>query len=126
MAHEFFTISLIPYAMLMTFLGLVSVYFIARVIHRQLGLFKIPIQAKINHFRKVLFGISLVVLAGNLFPLFIDILTIFTPVGRPPEVRLTSFVYALSVHLTLVGASFLIWKLYQLAEDVKDINDKEN
>lgn len=106
--------------------------FIFFVLKRQYSLFKLPIKDEgkldgkaIRHFRAVLFGLALIVFIGNIVPFGIDLLTILNDdfIGRPGTVRVVSFIYTLSASLTSLISSYLIWRLYRLAADEKDITD---
>lgn len=93
----------------------VSLTFIILVLRRQWQLLKLPIEREIKTFRKILFILSCAILAGNIIPVIIDVLTLFVNTGRPPQVRAISIAYAYSNSLTAATSSLLIWFLYRLA-----------
>lgn len=105
------------------FLHMGSVIYISMVLRRQFGLFKVPISPYLNHFRKVLFTLSCIVLLGNVIPILIDVLTLFVQTGRPAHLRIVSILYAFSNGVTALISAYLIWKLYHLAADTKKMTD---
>lgn len=105
---EFYLATLIP-------LGIISMVYIMRVLSRQWLLFKLPIEPSIVHFRNVLFALAIAVAIGNFVPLVIDIITVFNLSLRPSILSMTSFLYGFSLHIALILASYLIWKLYKMA-----------
>lgn len=67
--------------------------------------------------RKVLFALSIVILAGNLIPIIIDSITILdaNSLGRNPNIPFISVGYALSNATTAAVSSLMIWALYKIA-----------
>lgn len=117
-------IELIPYILILLAISAVAMVFIIRVLIKQVGLFKYPISDKnISHFRKILFGIALVIIIMGLIPIAINIATLFINTGRPTIVKPVSLVYSLAVHLQTLLLSYLLWRIYRLANG--DFNDKE-
>jgi hypothetical protein len=102
-----------------------SVFFISFVIKRQLGLFRIPTVKALRHFRRTLFYLSMGIFLGNMIPITIDALTLFVNTGRPQHVRGISIAYAMSNAIIELLSAYLVWKLYKLASDTKDITDFE-
>lgn len=102
-----------------------SVFFIGFVIKRQVELFRVPTMKNLKHFRLTLFYLSLAILIGNIVPITIDTLSLFINVGRPQHVHFASILYAMSNALIEFLSAYLVWKLYQLAADTKDITDYE-
>jgi len=100
---------------------LVSSFFIILVIRRQIGLLKLPLDPDFNTpsvrtLRKVLLALSVVVLLGNLIPVFIDAYTLFIDnPGRTPFLKTVSVSYSLSNATTALCSAILIWLLYWIA-----------
>lgn len=107
---------------------IISVIFICLVIRKQAGLFgkTLDIEAvpyltrlqirNVYLIRRVLFILSLVILAGNLVPIVIDAITLFNnDLGRPTNLRAISIAYAFSNALTAMVSAIMIWTLYKLA-----------
>ena len=125
------TVSIEVYAIILLLIRVASMTFIFFVLKRQYGLFKLPIKnaerldvKALKHFRAVLFFLALAVFLGNIVPAVIDVLAILeVDTGRVSMVGTTSFVYTLSASLTSLISSYLIWQLYRLAADEKEITD---
>ena len=116
-------IDLIPYICILLAISAFAMSFIVRVIIKQLQLYKSPISdPDVRHFRNILFAISLVIVICGLIPIAINVITLFIPTGRPPVVSLISFTYSLGVHLQTLLLSYLLWRIYRLAND--SFNDK--
>jgi hypothetical protein len=99
-------------------------YFIIKVIVKQLSLFKYPITDKtVRHFRNTLFAISLVIILMGLIPIGINLATLFIETGRPSQVQPISLIYSLAVHLQTLLLSWLLWRIYRLASE--NFNDQE-
>lgn len=95
---------------------IVAVFFIARVIHKQLKLFKFAVPTYINRFRKLLFCLSLVLLISNLAPIVIDVLAIQNEVQKMRgEPLLIGIIYACSNMVTSVISGLIVWMLYREA-----------
>lgn len=103
-----------------------SVFFISFVLKRQWGLLKYPINKNLKHFRLTLFFLALAILIGNFIPIVIDALTLFVNLGRPSHIKPISIAYSLSIAIVEFISAYLIWTLYRLAADTKDITDYEN
>ena len=117
-------IELIPYILILLAISAVAMYFIVRVIVKQLSLFKYPITDKtVKHFRNTLFAISMVIIIMGLIPIAINVATLFIETGRPPTVRPVSLVYSMAVHLQTLLLSWLLWRIYRLASE--NFNDQE-
>ena len=102
----------------------VAMFFIVRVIAKQVSLFKHPIADKhVRRFRNTLFAISLTIIIMGLIPIAINIFTLFRDTGRPPVVQWLSFIYSLTVHLQTLLISYLLWRIYKLASG--NFNDQE-
>ena len=94
----------------------ISITFIVLVIIKQWRLMRLPIDKEVVIFRRVFFVLSLIILAGNIIPIIIDVLTLFIETGRPANLRPISVSYALSNSFTAAVSAALIWSLYRLAE----------
>lgn len=125
------TVSIEVYAIILLLIRVASMTFIFFVLKRQFGLFKLPIKnsdivdAKaLKHFRAVLFFLALIIFIGNILPAVIDISSLLNVSnGRPSLVQPISFAYTLSASITSLLSSYLIWRLYRLAADEKEITD---
>lgn len=117
-------IDLIPYILVLLAISAVAMFFIVRVLVKQIKLFRYPITDQdISHFRNVLFAISLTIIIMGLIPIAINIATLFIDTSRPNTVQPISFIYSMGVHLQTLFLSYLLWRIYRLATD--DFNDKE-
>ena len=102
----------------------VAMSFIIRVLVKQVGLFKYDIKDQdVRHFRKILFFISLTIIIMGLIPIVINVATIFIETGRPSTVSPVRLIYSLAVHIQTLLLSYLLWRIYRLADG--DFNDKE-
>lgn len=112
-----------------------SVIFMSFVLRRQFKLFDYDVTyndsrfeesdiKRIKHFRLGLFLLSCVVLLGNVIPITIDVITIFSnnAVNRPTHVHTISILYAVSNALTALISAYLISTLYRIARGVNDPN----
>lgn len=111
--HTIMSIQL--YALLLIIARLASMAFMYMVLKRQLQLFKLPIETKLRHFRKVLFALALAIFLGNIAPLTIDILSLVASVGRPPRISTVGVIYTFSASAVAFTSSYLVWRLYRLA-----------
>jgi hypothetical protein len=117
-------IELIPYILILLAISAVAMIFIIRVILKQITLFRYPITDKtVRHFRNTLFAISLVIIIMGLIPIAINVATLFVETGRPSTVKPVSLVYSLAVHLQTLLLSYLLWRIYRLASE--NFNDQE-
>ena len=116
-------LSIEVYAVILLIVRLISMGLMWKVIQRQWSLFKKPIDESIKNFRKLLFVIALAIVAGNITPMVIDVLTIFATTDRPPFVSLTSLAYTFNAAGTALLSSYLIWRLYKLADDEEAITE---
>lgn len=117
-------IELIPYILVLLGISAVGMYFIIKVLLKQIRLFKYPITDQdISHFRNTLFAISLTVIIMGLIPIVINIATLFIQTGRPETIKPISLIYSLAVHLQTLFLSYLLWRIYRLA--TSDFNDKQ-
>lgn len=121
------TLSIEAIASLLLVARIISVLFIIRVLVLQFKLFGtqidfslVPHLTKLQRkhvylMRRVLFGISIVLLMGNVIPIAIDLLTIFSSTSRPDELFTTSIMYAFSNAITAMLSAIMIYILYQVA-----------
>lgn len=117
-------IELIPYILILLAISAVAMIFIIRVILKQITLFRYPITDKtVRHFRNTLFAISLVIIIMGLIPIAINVATLFVETGKPSTVKPVSLVYSLAVHLQTLLLSYLLWRIYRLASE--NFNDQE-
>lgn len=118
-------IDLITYVLILLAISAVAMYFILRVVVKQVKLFKSPITDKdIRHFRSTLFAISMTIIIMGLIPIAINLFTLFHPTGRPAQIKPVSLVYSLGVHLQTLFLSWLLWRIYRLASD--SFNDDDS
>lgn len=117
-------IPLIPYIVILLVISAIAMIFIFRVISRQVRLFKRPIEeTDIKHFRYTLFLISITIVIAGLIPIAINLITLFVELGtnvdsgRPNNIKPISYVYSLGVHLQTLLLSYLLWRIYRLAND---------
>jgi len=117
-------IELIPYILILLAISAVAMFFIIRVIARQVQLFKFPITDRhVRRFRNTLFAISLTIIIMGLIPIGINVFTLFRDTGRPDTVQWLSFIYSMGVHLQTLLLSYLLWRIYRLASS--SFNDRE-
>ncbi len=117
-------IDLLPYILILLAISAVAMFFIVRVLIKQLGLFKYKItDPNVRHFRNTLFAISLTIIIMGLIPIVINVFTVFNETGRPSSVSGISFIYSLGVHLQTLLLSWLLWRIYRLASE--NFNDQE-
>lgn len=117
-------IELIPYILILLAISAVAMVFIVRVLLKQIRLFKYAITDKtVRHFRNTLFAISVVIIVMGLIPIAINVATLFIETGRPATVKPVSLIYSLAVHLQTLLLSWLLWRIYRLASE--NFNDQE-
>lgn len=117
-------IELVPYILILLTISAVAMVFIVKVIAKQISLFKYPITDRhVRRFRNTLFAISLTIIIMGLIPIGINVFTLFNETGRPDVVKLVSFIYSLTVHLQTLLLSYLLWRIYRLAS--QNFNDQE-
>lgn len=117
-------IALVPYIIILLAISAIAMIFMFRIINRQLSLFKRPIsESDIKKFRHTLFAISLTIVIMGLIPIGINVITLLIEVGGngssgiPNNVSPVSFVYSMGVHLQTLLLSYLLWRIYRLAND---------
>lgn len=105
-------------AILLLFGQFISVGFIVMVLWKQWKLLKLPVEPpskELNNFRKLLFSLSAIILAGNVIPITTNVLTLFVETQRPAHVHFVSILYGVSVSVTAAVSAFTIWLLYRTA-----------
>lgn len=101
---------------------LISEGFIIAVIRKQWKIRKAPIHPKLRGLRKVLTLLAVLVFIGNIYPLLLDIVTLFDAGIRTSQtVNLVGTIYSLDNNLTFMFASILIWTLYKLSDVVIEV-----
>ena len=105
----------------------IGVIFMVMVLVLQIRLFGKPInfdlvpnlsilqQEKVYMIRRVLFGLSLTIFLGNMIPIAIDWVTLFSETSRPDTLSWLSIGYGISNATTDMVSGFMIWVLYKLA-----------
>lgn len=128
------TISIETLALILMFAHSASAIYMSFVLRRQYGLFKVnyddlgidqKLAADIKGFRVTMFVLSCIVFAGNIIPIVIDGITVFTEnsLHRNPHVPLISLMYAVSNALTALISAYLIYTLYRIAKGSTDPNE---
>lgn len=108
-------------AIIMLIGHVISMGFMISVIGTQWDLFKKIISESVRNFRRVLFVLSILVLAGNLIPIIIDLLTLVIQLPRPLAVSPLSAFYAVSnAYLAAAAPAAAIWVLYLMAKRSHD------
>lgn len=101
---------------------LISEVFIIAVLRKQWKIRNAPIHPKLKNLRKVLNLLAILVFLGNIYPLLLDVFTVFNPAIRTtPFVNLVGTLYTLDNSLTFMFASILIWTLYKLSDVVIEV-----
>lgn len=117
------------YVIILLVVAAVGMFYIFRVIKKQINLFRITESPKIQSFRKKLFALSLVIVVMGLIPIGINIFTLINgDTGRVKQVPALSLVYSAGVHLQSLFLSYILWRIYRLSDDqeqaVSDIEMK--
>lgn len=103
---------------------LISDFFIILVLKRQWLIRKIPTHPRLAKLRGVLSLLAIAVFIGNIYPLVLDIITIFHPGVRTSQnVNLVGVAYTLDANLTFMFGAILIWALYKLADVAIDVGE---
>lgn len=118
-------IDITTYILILLAISGVALSFVIRVILKQLQLFKTPLSdPDVRHFRRVLFAISLAIVLTALIPIGINIISLFIDTGRFDRVPPISFIYSMNVHLGSLLLSYLLWRIYKIASDSFNDQDK--
>lgn len=117
-------IDLTTYLLILLTIAAVGLFFVIRVIIKQLQLFRQPISdPDVRQFRRVLFAISVAIVITALIPIGINIVSLFVDTGRVDKVPPVSFIYSMNVHIGSLMLSYLLWRIYKLAND--SFNDQQ-
>ena len=116
-------IDLIPYLCTLLVISGIALYFVFRVIIKQLELFRSPISdPSVRHFRRTLFALSVAIVVTAIISITINIVSLFVDTGRVGRVPFVSFIYSLNVHLGSLLLVYLLWRINKIASD--SFNDK--
>lgn len=118
-------IDLQTYVIFLLAIALVGIYYIIRVILKQVKLFRIQEEPVIESFRVKLFALSMVILLMGLIPIGINFITLCFETGRPDRVGALSFVYSSNVHLQSLLLSYILWRIYRISgeEDLSKLEE---
>lgn len=105
------------YVLCLLGISAVGMYYIIRVIKKQLNLFRITESPEIQKFRRDLFAISLIIVIMGLIPIGINLYTLGNDTSRPDQIPTTSVIYSLSVHIQPLLLSYVLWRIYRLSEN---------
>lgn len=102
----------------------ISIVFNVLVLRRQWKIRKIPTHPRLQKMRVVLSLLAVVVFTANLYPAWLDIVTLFDPgVRSTPIINLKGVIYSLDNNLGFMFASIFIWVLYKLADVAIDVGE---
>jgi hypothetical protein len=100
-------------------LRLITIFYIVRVIVKQIELFKYHIDTGLVRFRKTMLALSIVFLLGNIIPILMDsYYAFFEKVFDTNDWVIV--VYAISNTLMSLAAAVVLWMIYKIA--AKDID----
>ena len=108
------------YVITLLVVAAVGMFYIFRVILKQIKLFRITEAPKIQNFRLKLFALSLVIVIMGLIPIGINVFTLFNDTSRPPKVSTLSLVYSAGVHLQSLFLSYILWRIYRLSDEQEE------
>jgi len=101
---------------------LISEAFIIAVLRKQWKIRNKPIHPRLRNLRKVLTLLAVLVFVGNIYPLALDLFTLFDAgIRTSGYVNLVGVAYSLDNNLTFMFASILIWTLYKLSDVVIEV-----
>lgn len=113
---------IIPLASILLVGRLISEAFITNVLWRQWKIRKTKTHPRLQQMRKVLALLAILVFVGNLYPMGLDLVTLFDPSIRTSQhVNLQGVLYTLDNNFTFMFASILIWVLYKLSDIVIEV-----
>lgn len=102
----------------------ISDVFIILVLRKQWRIRKLPTHPRLANLRRVLTLLAVLVFIGNIYPLLLDLFTLFDPGIRTTRtVNLVGAAYSLDNNLTFMFASILIWALYKLSDVAIDVGE---
>ena len=100
----------------------ISDIFIVSVLKRQWGLRNTQTHPRLMQMRRVLALLAMLVFIGNIYPMLLDLYTLFYPGIRSAQsVNLVGVLYTLDNNITFMLAAILIWTLYKLADVVIEV-----
>lgn len=98
---------------------LVSVFYVIRVMRKQLELFRLHIDTGLVRFRKTMFALSTVFLISSIMPIAVDTYYgFFEQVDDTEDVLI--ILYAVSNALMSLAASIILWTIYKIAAESID------
>lgn len=116
-------------ALALLIIRLAGVYYLLKVVKVQNNLLRYPavdergvVDPDVQQFRKTLHRMTLVVLWGQFLPIVVDLVGTINPFAIPFWL---SVLYSTSNCVTALTAAVLIWRLYKMADNVKEVNDLE-
>lgn len=102
----------------------ISDTFIVLVLQKQWRIRKIPTHPRLQALRRILTLLALLVFIGNIYPLLLDLYTLFYPGIRTSQtVNAVGAAYSLDNNLTFMFASILIWFLYKISDVAIDVGE---
>lgn len=113
-------LNLQTYVIILLAVAAVGMFYIFRVIIKQIKLFKITETPLIQNFRLKLFILSLVIVVMGLIPIGINLYSLFNNTNRSLKVPTLSLVYSAGVHLQSLFLSYILWRIYRLADEQED------
>lgn len=106
---------------------LISEGFIIAVLRKQWRIRNSPIHPRLKNLRKVLTLLAIAVFVGNLYPLGLDLFTLFDAgIRTNGYANIVGVIYSLDNNLTFMFASILIWTLYKLSDVVIETTELIN
>lgn len=104
---------------------LISDAFILLVMRKQWQIRKLrAAHPRLVSIRRVLTLLAALVFIGSIYPLFLDLWTLFYPHIRTSQVvNPVGVFYALDNNLTFMFASILIWTLYKLSDVIIEVSE---
>lgn len=111
-------------ALLLLMGRLISDFFIIMVLRKQWKIRKIPTHPRLANIRRVLTLLAVLVFIGNIYPLLLDLYTLFYPGVRTSQVvNPVGVFYSLDNNLTFMFASILIWALYKISDVAIEVGE---
>lgn len=102
----------------------ISDIFIIMVLRKQWRIRKIPTHPRLQNIRRVLTLLAILVFIGNIYPLLLDLYTLFYPGVRTSQVvNPVGVLYSLDNNLTFMFASILIWALYKISDVAIEVGE---
>ena len=104
------------YAIILLVLRAVSVYMAVDVIRKQIKLRKRTVRNKeVLELRETMYRETLLILATNIIPIFVDILTVIGMSSRPHSISFESVLYVFSYAITVLLLSRSRQRMYRKA-----------